>query len=29
MKDKPAGFTLLVENVLEDEPFMLGDMMKK
>lgn len=29
MEDKPSGFTVCVENVLEDEPYMLLDMMKK
>lgn len=29
MKDKPADFTLYIENVLEDEPYMLSGMMKR
>lgn len=29
MKDKPEDFSIYVENVLEDEPYMLADMMKK
>ena len=29
MSDKPADFRLYVENVLEDEPYMLADMMKQ
>lgn len=29
MSDKPADFRLYVENVLEDEPYMLGDMMQQ
>ena len=28
MHDKPAGFTIYIENVLEDEPYMLLDLMK-
>jgi len=28
MKGKPAGFTLLIENVLEDEPYMMKDLME-
>lgn len=28
MKDKPADFNIYVENVLEDEPYMMADMMK-
>lgn len=29
MKDKPADFRIHVENVLDDEPFMIADMMKQ
>lgn len=29
MKDKPASFRLYIENVLEDEPYMMVDMMKQ
>ena len=29
MKDKPSDFRLYVENVLEDEPYMMADMMKQ
>ncbi len=29
MANKPSDFTLLIENVLEDEPYMLRDMMEK
>jgi len=29
MEDKPDDFTICVENVLEDEPYMMLDMMKK
>ena len=29
MEDKPADFIICVENVLEDEPYMMLDMMKK
>ena len=29
MSDKPADFRLYVENVLEDEPYMLAEMMKQ
>lgn len=29
MASKPADFRLYIENVLEDEPFMLTNMMKK
>ena len=28
MKDKPSDFTIHIENVLEDEPYMMRDMMK-
>ena len=29
IEDKPADFRIYVENVLEDEPYMMADMMKK
>lgn len=29
MEDKPADFRLYIENVLEDEPYMLADMMRQ
>ena len=29
MADKPADFNICIENVLEDEPFMLADMMSR
>lgn len=29
MQDKPEAFTIYIENVLEDEPYMLADMMRR